>query len=220
MSDYYNKLAETLRTRLDGKVSEVIVAHGEVNVIANHSDLHEVCQILHDDSAFHCEQAVDICGVDYSAYDDSQWEGPRFAVAYQLLSIKNNHRIRVKTYFDGEPPVVASVIDIWTGANWFEREAFDLFGIVFDGHPDLRRILTDYGFIGHPFRKDFPLTGNVEMRYDEEAKRVIYQPVSIDPRVNQPRVIRDDHRYAEREAELALKAMSDGGANKAGDSDA
>ncbi len=218
MSDYYNKLAETLRTSLSGKVSEVIVAHGEVNVIANHADLHEVCQILHDDAAFHCEQAVDICGVDYSAYDDSQWEGPRFAVAYQLLSIKNNHRIRVKTYFDGEPPVVASVIDIWSGADWFEREAFDLFGIVFDGHPDLRRILTDYGFIGHPFRKDFPLSGNVEMRYDEEQKRVIYQPVSIDPRVNQPRVIRDDHRYAEREAALALKALS--GAKEAGDGDA
>ncbi len=217
MSDYYNKLAETLRTCLDGKVSEVMVAHGEVNVIANHADLHDVCQIIHDDPALHCEQAVDICGVDYSTYDDSQWEGPRFAVAYQLLSIKNNHRIRVKTYFDGEPPIVASVIDIWSSADWFEREAFDLFGIVFDGHPDLRRILTDYGFIGHPFRKDFPLSGNVEMRYDEESKRVIYQPVSIDPRVNQPRIIRDDHRYAEREAALALNAISAANESDSGD---
>jgi len=208
MSDYYTKLAASLREKLNSKVTDVIVAFNEVTVVANHDDLHEVCQILHDDPAFHCEQAVDICGVDYSAYDDSNWEGPRFAVAYQLLSVKNNHRIRVKTFLDGEPPVVASVIDIWKGADWFEREAFDLFGIIFEGHPDLRRILTDYGFIGHPFRKDFPLSGNVEMRYDEEQKRVIYQPVSIDPRVNQPRVIRDDHRYAEREAALAMNAIS------------
>jgi len=216
MSEYYNKLAENLRTSLKGKVTEVTVAFNEVNVIANSNDLHEVCQILHDDPAFCCEQAVDICGVDYSAYDNSQWEGPRYAVAYQLLSIKNNHRIRVKTFIDGEPPMIASVIDIWKGADWFEREAFDLFGIIFEGHPDLRRILTDYGFIGHPFRKDFPLTGNVEMRYDEEAQRVVYQPVSIDPRVNTPRVIRNDHRYAEREATLALNAITDN-ANKAGD---
>jgi len=208
MSDYYNKLAETLRNTLNGKVTDVVVAFNEVNVIANHSDIFEVCMILRDDPAFHCEQAVDVCGVDYSAYDDSQWEGPRYAVAYQLLSVKNNHRIRVKTFVDGEPPVVASVIDIWKGVDWFEREAFDLYGIVFEGHPDLRRILTDYGFIGHPFRKDFPLSGNVEMRYCEEQKRVIYQPVSIDPRVNQPRVIRHDHRYAEREAALAMNAIS------------
>jgi len=208
MSDYYNKLAETLRKTLNGKVTDVVVAFNEVNVIANHSDIYEVCMILRDDPAFHCEQAVDVCGVDYSEYDDSQWEGPRYAVAYQLLSVKNNHRIRVKTFVDGEPPVVASVIDIWKGVDWFEREAFDLYGIVFEGHPDLRRILTDYGFIGHPFRKDFPLSGNVEMRYCEEQKRVIYQPVSIDPRVNQPRVIRHDHRYAEREAALAMNAIS------------
>jgi len=208
MSDYYNKLAEILRKTLNGKVTEVVVAFNEVNVIANHADIYEVCMILRDDPAFHCEQAVDVCGVDYSAYDDSQWEGPRYAVAYQLLSVKNNHRIRVKTFVDGEPPVVASVIDIWKGVDWFEREAFDLYGIVFEGHPDLRRILTDYGFIGHPFRKDFPLSGNVEMRYCEEQKRVIYQPVSIDPRVNTPRVIRHDHRYAEREATLAMNAIS------------
>lgn len=220
MSDYYNKLAETLRTSLEGKVTDVVVAFGEVTVIANHSDLHDVCLILRDDAAFYCEQAVDVCGLDYSAYDDYQWEGPRFAVAYHLLSVKHNHRIRVKTYFDGEPPVVASVIDIWKAADWFEREAFDLFGIIFEGHPDLRRILTDYGFIGHPFRKDFPLSGNVEMRYDEEAKRVIYQPVSIDPRVNQPRVIRNDHRYAEREAALAIQAINAEGATKVGDKDA
>jgi NADH-quinone oxidoreductase subunit C len=116
-------------------------------------------------------------------------------VAYQLLSISNNHRIRLKVFTDGEPPIVDSVIEIWSSANWFEREAFDLYGILFDGHPDLRRLLTDYGFIGHPFRKDFPLSGNVEMRYDPEKRRVIYQPVSIEPRVNQMRVIRDDNRY-------------------------
>lgn len=220
MSEYYNQLAEKLGSTLNDKVTDVIVAFNEVNVIANKDNLHEVCQILHDEPAFQCEQVVDICGVDYSAYDDSNWEGPRFAVAYQLLSIKNNHRIRVKTFLDGEPPIVASVIDIWKGADWFEREAFDLFGIIFEGHPDLRRILTDYGFIGHPFRKDFPLSGNVEMRYDEEQKRVIYQPVSIDPRVNQPRVIRHDHRYAQTEASLAMNAITGANDSTSGKKDA
>lgn len=124
-----------------------------------------------------------------------------FCCCLPIIIGKNNHRLRVRVFADGEPPQVASVIDVWNGANWFEREAFDLFGIIFDGHPDLRRILTDYGFVGHPFRKDFPLSGNVEMRYDEDKKRVVYQPVSIETRVNTPRIIRDDHRYAGRMTE-------------------
>lgn len=201
MSDYYNQLASKARKCLAEKISDVIVALHEITIVVNPDDLHDVCTLLRDDDSFHCEQVMDICGVDYSTYDNEQWEGPRFAVAYQLLSIKHNHRIRVKTFIDGEPPMVKSVMDIWRSADWYEREAFDLFGIVFENHPDLRRILTDYGFIGHPFRKDFPLVGNVEMRYDEDKKRVVYEPVSIDPRVNQPRVIRDDHRYAGRQVD-------------------
>ena len=129
-------------------------------------------------------------------YGNGAWEGPRYAVVYHLLSVRHNHRLRLKTFVDGNPPIVDSVVGIWAAADWYEREAFDLFGIVFEGHPDLRRILTDYGFVGHPMRKDFPQIGQVEMRYDPEQKRVIYQPVSIEPRVNQPRVIRDDSRYA------------------------
>ena len=129
------------------------------------------------------------------SYTEGGWKGPRFAVVYHLLSIQNNHRIRVKTFAPDEMPVVDSVINIWASANWYEREAFDFFGILFEGHPDLRRILTDYGFIGHPFRKDFPLIGNVEMRYDAEKQRVVYEPVSIEPRVLVPKVVREDHRY-------------------------
>ena len=126
---------------------------------------------------------------------------PRFAVVYHLLSLKHNHRLRLRTFAEGEPPVMHSVTDIWSSANWYEREAFDLFGILFEGHPDLRRILTDYGFVGHPFRKDFPLIGNVEVRYDIEKGRVVYQPVSIEPRTLVPRVIRDDHRYLQQAEE-------------------
>ena len=147
------------------------------------------------DSGF--EQLIDLCGMDYAAYGDKPRAGNRFAVVLHLLSIKNNSRLRVRTYCpDEEFPVVASVVDVWPVANWFEREAFDLFGIVFDGHPDLRRILTDYGFVGHPFRKDFPLSGHVEMRYDPEQKRVIYQPVTIDPREVTPRIVREKN-YAD-----------------------
>jgi len=140
------------------------------------------------------EQLIDLCGVDYASYGDKPREGNRFAVVVHLLSVKNNHRLRVRVYCpDDSFPVVASLVEVWPGAGWFEREAFDLFGIVFEGHPDLRRILTDYGFIGHPFRKDFPLTGHVEMRYDPEQRRVIYQPVTIDPREVTPRVVREEN---------------------------
>ena len=136
---------------------------------------------------------MDLCGVDYAEYGDGLWEGPRFAVVYHLLSISLNHRLRLRVYADDEDfPVLPTMVELWPVANWFEREAFDLYGIMFEGHPDLRRLLTDYGFVGHPFRKDFPMIGNVEMRYDPEQQRVIYQPVSIEDRNNVPRVIRDE----------------------------
>ena len=201
MSDYYNKLADALRNRFTSMIDDCFVYVGQVNLVVKKEKLLEVCTVLRDEEAFAFDELIDVCGVDYSEYADGNWDGDRFAVVYQLLSVKNNHRLRVRVFADGEPPQVPSVIEIWNSANWFEREAFDLFGIMFDGHPDLRRILTDYGFVGHPFRKDFPLIGNVEMRYDEKKQRVIYQPVSIELRVNTPRVIRDDNRYVGRTTE-------------------
>lgn len=201
MSDYYNKLADSLRNRFVGMFDECFVNVGQLNFVVKKQNLIEVCTALRDEAEFAFEEMIDLCGVDYSEYAGEIWEGERFAVTYQLLSVKNNHRVRVRVFADGEPPQIASVVNIWNGANWFEREAFDLYGIIFDGHPDLRRLLTDYGFVGHPFRKDFPLCGNVEMRYDEDKKRVIYQPVSIETRVNTPRIYRDDHRYADRMTE-------------------
>ena len=204
MSDYYSSLAAQARDQLAGLIESAEVAFNELNLVVSKEKLLDACLALRDKDPFTCEELVDLSGVDYSEYGNGEWQGPRFAVVYHLLSIKHNHRIRLKVFTDGEPPLVNSVIDIWNSANWYEREAFDLFGIIFEGHPDLRRILTDYGFVGHPFRKDFPLTGNVEMRYDPEKQRVVYQPVSIEPRINQPRVIRDDNRYlgrGEREEE-------------------
>ena len=198
MSEYYKNLTSSLRHGLSGLVEDVTYEHGEVNVIVAKEKLLEVCKLLRDDADFAFEQLIDVCGVDYLEYQDGKWDKPRFASVYHLLSVKNNHRIRVKTYLAEDSLIVDSVIEIWSSANWFEREAFDLYGILYDGHPDLRRILTDYGFVGHPFRKDFPLIGNVEMRYDEVKKRVVYEPVSIDARVNQPKVIRDDLRYIDR----------------------
>ena len=199
MSDYYSKLAERVRERFTTALDDVTVAVGELTIIVKKEKLLDVCRSLRDEAEFGFDILIDASGVDYSEYGGKgKWQGPRFAVVYHLLSVSNNHRIRLRTFVEGEPPVVDSVIDIWSGANWYEREAFDLYGIVFDGHPDLRRILTDYGFVGHPFRKDFPLWGHVEMRYDPEKARVVYQPVSIEPRINQPRTIRDDHRYVER----------------------
>ena len=157
----------------------------------------KACERLKSDPAFGFEELIDLSGVDYAAYGDVPRQGPRFAAVVHLLSIRNNWRLRVRTFCaDDSFPVVASLVEVWPSANWYEREAFDLFGILFDGHPDLRRILTDYGFVGHPFRKDFPLSGHVEMRYDPEKKRVIYQPVTIDPREVTPRIVREKH-YAE-----------------------
>ena len=156
-------------------------------------DYLDVAKTLRDEPSLGFDQLIDLCGVDYSDYDNATWEGPRFAAVSHLLSVKHNWRLRLRVFApDDGFPLVASVTPIWSSANWFEREAFDLYGILFEGHDDLRRILTDYGFIGHPFRKDFPVSGNVEMRYDPEQKRVIYQPVTIDPREVTPRVIREE----------------------------
>jgi len=210
---------------LADKIQNPVLALNELTVEVAPQDLIEVATFLRDDDACFFEQLIDVCGVDYLSYGDSEWdvggsgftrgvkrefsfddselgedkpefEGKRFAVVTHLLSIKNNQRIRVKVFCDdNEFPVVDTLTEVWSSANWFEREAFDLFGIMFKGHPDLRRILTDYGFSGYPFRKDFPLIGHVEMRYDEELERVVYEPVSIEPRTLVPRIIRDDGRF-------------------------
>lgn len=197
MSDYYQQLASLVQERFSTRITATHVEFGELTVELPREHLSSVCTALRDEEVFHFEQLIDLCGVDYLDYGNGVWSGPRFAVVYHLLSVKNNQRIRLRTFVGDEMPRVDSVLEIWNSADWYEREAFDLFGIVFEGHPDLRRILTDYGFIGHPFRKDFPLSGNVEMRYDPEQGRVIYQPVSIEPRMLVPRVIRDDNRYQE-----------------------
>ncbi len=201
MSEFYENLAARVRERFGESLTDTRVASHELTITTPANRLIEVCTALRDERQFAFEQLVDVSGLDYLDYKAGRWDGPRFAVAYHLLSVSNNQRVRVKVFLDGDPPVVDSVIEIWNSANWLEREAFDLFGIIFEGHPDLRRILTDYGFVGHPFRKDFPLSGHVEMRYDPERRRVVYQPVSIEPRVNIPRIVRDDHRYVGRVGE-------------------
>ena len=170
--------------------------HEELTVEVKSGEYQATCTKLRDEGF---EQLIDLCGLDYAAYGDRAREGNRFAVVVHLLSVKNNSRLRLRAFCpDDEFPVIASLVEVWPVANWFEREAFDLFGIVFDGHPDLRRILTDYGFVGHPFRKDFPLSGHVEMRYDPEQKRVIYQPVTIDPREVTPRIVREQNYGKEK----------------------
>jgi len=170
---------------------------GELTLEVKASEFRNACEKLRDHPDLRFEQLIDLCGIDYSAYADRPWERNRFAAVLHLLSVSHNWRLRVRVFCpDDAMPMLDSLVDVWPGVNWFEREAFDLFGIVFEGHPDLRRILTDYGFIGHPFRKDFPISGHVEMRYDPEQKRVVYQPVSIEPREITPRVVREAH-YAE-----------------------
>ncbi|HEX8606480.1 MAG TPA: NADH-quinone oxidoreductase subunit C [Pseudoduganella sp.] len=187
---------ETLELALKNALGEgaaISSALGEVTVVVKAADYLASMQALRDNPALKFEELIDLCGVDYSQYGEGTWDGPRFAVTTHLLSLEHNWRVRVRVFcLDDDMPLVESVTGIWRAANWYEREAFDLFGILFDGHGDLRRILTDYGFIGHPFRKDFPITGYVEMRYDPEQKRVIYQPVTIEPRENIPRVIREE----------------------------
>ena len=192
-------LAEALRASLGDSTSAVTVAFGEVTAVVAHDRRLETMRRLRDTPPLRFEMLVDLCGVDYSTYGNAANEGPRFAVVYHLLSLANNQRLRVRAFAgDDEFPVLPSMIDVWPVANWFEREAFDLYGIMFTGHPDLRRLLTDYGFVGHPFRKDFPISGHVEMRFDPEQGRVIYQPVSIEPREITPRVVRERH-YADNE---------------------
>jgi NADH-quinone oxidoreductase subunit C len=187
-------LKNTIAAALGDYVKNITVALGEVTVVVEPQHYLAAAQLLRDSPVCKFEQMMDLCGVDYSDYKEGAYEGSRFCVVMHLLSISLNHRVRLKVFAsDDDFPVLASVTEIWNAANWFEREAFDLFGIVFEGHNDLRRILTDYGFIGHPFRKDFPVSGHVEMRYDTESKRVIYQPVTIEPREITPRIIREDN---------------------------
>ncbi|TDP83743.1 NADH dehydrogenase subunit C [Aquabacterium commune] len=198
MSQKLATLQAALETVLGDKIKRLVVDRGELTITVSAADYEGVARTLRDDASLKFEQLIDLCGMDYSTYKDGAEniysEGPRFCVVSHLLSVSLNWRVRLKVFAtDDDFPVVASVNPIWNSANWFEREAFDLFGIVFDGHEDLRRILTDYGFIGHPFRKDFPVSGHVEMRYDAEQKRVIYQPVSIEPREITPRIIREDN---------------------------
>lgn len=212
-------LVEQLKSELASYISTISVAHDEVTIEVDASNLKAVMLELRDLETFCFDQLIDLCAVDYLLYGQYDWETdaatekgfsrgverqeakaytldkPRFAVVYHLLSTKKNHRVRVKVFADESHLIVPSVHDLWKGANWFEREAYDLYGVLFEGHPDLRRILTDYGFIGHPFRKDFPLSGHVEMRYDAKSEKVIYAPVDIEPRVLVPKVIRNDNRY-------------------------
>jgi len=233
MSDPIETLAAQIDERFGERMTRIASICGELTYEIDKHDLVEIATTLRNDGDFGFEMLVDVCGVDYLSYGSDEWttssatgtgfsrgverepvildeadefEPKRFAVVYHLLSVQHNFRLRLRTFTGtNNPPIVNSVVDIWNGANWFEREVFDLFGILFDGHPDLRRILTDYGFIGHPFRKDFPLTGNVEVSYDADKGRVAYKPVSIEPRTLVPRVIRDDNRYS-----ADLKDVTDG----------
>ena len=233
MSNKLQNLSDKLQEILGAKIQTSALEFNELTIEVSPADLISVATTLRDHEDFAFEQLIDLCGVDYIAYGNTEWSTdsssntgfsrgvenadagrlrfgdeldgadtgiPRFASVSHLLSYKHNHRLRLRCFAeDNEFPVVPSIIDVWNSANWYEREAFDLYGIVYENHPDLRRILTDYGFVGHPFRKDFPLVGNVEMRYDPEQQRVIYEPVSIEPRVLVPRVIRDDNRYLAEE---------------------
>ncbi|MES2978096.1 MAG: NADH-quinone oxidoreductase subunit C [Pseudomonadota bacterium] len=188
------QIQATVSAVLGDKVKRISTAFDEVTVVVRPADYVAAATLLRDAPGCQFEQLMDLCGIDYSEYGNGTYDGPRYCVASHLLSVSLNQRVRLKVYCeDDDFPVVDSLQEVWNSTNWFEREAFDLFGIIFDGHNDLRRILTDYGFIGHPFRKDFPTTGHVEMRYDPEQKRVIYQPVTIEPREIIPRVIREDN---------------------------
>jgi NADH-quinone oxidoreductase subunit C len=192
-------LSLSLENVLGDALAQSFVRLGELTLVIKPQQYESAMRTLRDHPDCRFEQLIDLCGVDYSGYGDGAWAGARFAVVVHLLSLAHNQRVRVRVFCpDDDLPVVASMVDLWPSANWFEREAFDLYGIVFEGHPDLRRILTDYGFIGHPFRKDFPLSGNVEMRYDPTQQRVIYQPVSIEPREIVPRIVRDESYGAGR----------------------
>ena len=193
MAARIQQLKTALEAALGGRIVSLTETLGELVLEVRAQDYAAVAKALHDTPSLGFEQLIDLCGVDYSQYGDGRWNGRRFAVVAQLLSVAHNWRLRLRVFAaDDEFPVVESATGIWVSAGWYEREAFDLYGIMFSGHADLRRILTDYGFIGHPFRKDFPISGNVEMRYDPEQKRVIYEPVSIEPREVTPRIIREE----------------------------
>lgn len=193
MSAKLESLSQNLETHLGERIKSKKLALGELTIEVAVSDYLDVMQTLRDVAVLGFDEVIDLCGVDYSTYGDGKWQGVRYAVVVHLLSVTNNQRLRVRVFADNDDfPSVPSITGLWPSANWFEREAFDLFGIVFPGHNDLRRILTDYGFIGHPFRKDFPISGYVEMRYDPEQRRVIYQPVTIEPRENIPRIVREE----------------------------
>ena len=194
MTSSLQRLHDALLKSLGARVLSLSERLGELTLVVLPADYRDVAHFLRDDGDLRFEQLIDLCGMDYSSYGDRPWEKERFAAVSHLLSVKHNWRLRLRVYCpEDEFPLLPSLVPVWPAADWFEREAFDLFGIVFDGHPDLRRILTDYGFIGHPFRKDFPLSGHVEMRYDAEQKRVIYQPVTIESREIVPRVVREDN---------------------------
>jgi NADH-quinone oxidoreductase subunit C len=193
MSDRLIQLQSQVERALGARVQSITLALNELTVVLHAETYLESALILRDDAALGFEQLIDLCGIDYQDYQDGSYSGPRFAVVTHLLSVKHNLRLRLRVFApDDSYPLVSSLTSVWASANWFEREAFDLFGILFDGHADLRRILTDYGFIGHPFRKDFPISGNVEMRYDPELQRVVYQPVTIETREVTPRVVREE----------------------------
>jgi NADH-quinone oxidoreductase subunit C len=195
MTQRLDDLQTALHAALGSRIHTFERARGEISITVRAADYLAVATQLRDDASLKFEQMMDLCGLDYSDYRNEPWDGLRYCVVSHLLSITRNWRVRLKVFApDDELPAVASINEVWSAANWYEREAFDLFGIIFEGHVDLRRILTDYGFIGHPMRKDFPTTGHVEMRYDAEKKRVIYQPVTIEPREVVPRVVRED-RY-------------------------
>ena len=194
MTQKLDLLQASLESTLGDGISTLSRERGEISITVAAERYLEMARQLHTHPALKFEQLMDLCGVDYSGYKNLPWDGARYGVVSHLLSLTHNWRVRLKVFApDDQLPVVASVCDIWSAANWFEREAFDLYGIIFDGHLDLRRILTDYGFIGHPMRKDFPTTGHVEMRYDAQTQRVIYQPVTIEPREITPRVVREDN---------------------------
>lgn len=197
MSSKLDQLSANLQAVLGAKITKQTVALGEVTIECKAADYLEVCQLLRDDASLKFEQLIDLCGVDYQGYGEGGGEGGysglRYAVVCHFLSVTLNHRLRLRVFAQDEDfPILPTLVDVWPAVNWFEREAFDLYGIMFENHPDLRRILTDYGFVGHPFRKDFPMIGTVEMRYDPEQQRVIYQPVTIEERNNVPRVIRSE----------------------------
>jgi len=223
-SEKLEELIESLQEQFEDKGCEAHLAFGEATLVVPRGELFGVALRLRDGKSFGFEQLMDVCGVDLLAYGQSEWDtesasstgfgrgavrggaersGPeaRFCVVYHLLSQRRNHRLRLRVLLEADPPIVDSVVGVWSSADWFEREAFDMYGILFEGHPDLRRILTDYGFIGHPFRKDFPLIGHVEMRYDPDRQRVVYEPVQIEPRTLVPKVIRADSRYLNREGQ-------------------